>query len=171
MFLYYAQAINCTMLTALSAIATEQAAPTATTLKNKNQFFDYAATNNKAVLTYKASNMVLAVHSNDSYLNEPQARSSTSNKSSHVICSVGRAGSIIHQHKIGRPHQAYTQRTRPTPATNVDTNRQLNHIWCCNKQNHPKGDKSNGYALPLITQQRTAAEISFLLATGKNELC
>ena len=40
-----------------------------------NQFLDYAATNDEAVLTFKASNMVLAVHSNASNLNEPQARS------------------------------------------------------------------------------------------------
>ena len=63
------------MLTALSAIATEQATPTATTLKNTNQFLNYAATNNEVVLTYKASNMVLAVHSDVSYLNKPKARS------------------------------------------------------------------------------------------------
>jgi hypothetical protein len=31
----------------------------------------------KAVLTYKASNMVLAVHSNASYLSEPKACSRT----------------------------------------------------------------------------------------------
>ena len=74
-FLYYAQAIYCTMLTALSVIATKQAAPMATTLKNTNQFLDDDATNDKAVLTYKVSNMVLTVNSNASYLNEPQARS------------------------------------------------------------------------------------------------
>ena len=74
-FLYYARAINNMMLTALSAITTELSSPTATTLKNTNQFLDYAATNNKAVLTYKANHKVLALHSDASYLNKPQARS------------------------------------------------------------------------------------------------
>ena len=37
-FLYYAQAIDGTMLTALSAIATEQATPTVTTLKKQINF-------------------------------------------------------------------------------------------------------------------------------------
>jgi hypothetical protein len=36
------------------------------------------ASQDKAVLTYKASNMVLAVHSNASYLSEPKARSHAS---------------------------------------------------------------------------------------------
>ena len=38
-------------------------------------FLDNAATNPDAVLTYQASNMVLAVHSGASYLSEPKARS------------------------------------------------------------------------------------------------
>ena len=73
-FLYYARAIDGTMLTALNAITTEQATSNVTTLKNTNQFLDYVATNNEAVLTYKASNMVLAVHNDASYLNQPKAR-------------------------------------------------------------------------------------------------
>jgi hypothetical protein len=36
---------------------------------------DYMASQDEAVLTYKASNMVLAIHSNASYLSEPKARS------------------------------------------------------------------------------------------------
>jgi hypothetical protein len=39
------------------------------------QFLDYMASQDEAVLTNKASNMVLAVHSNTSYLSEPKARS------------------------------------------------------------------------------------------------
>ena len=57
------------------AWATEQAAPTTTTLKNTTQFLGCATTNDEAVLTYKASNMVLVVHNDASYLNKPQARS------------------------------------------------------------------------------------------------
>jgi hypothetical protein len=39
------------------------------------QFLDYATTQDNAILTYKASNMILAIHSNASYLSEPKARS------------------------------------------------------------------------------------------------
>jgi hypothetical protein len=39
------------------------------------QFLDYAATQDDAILTYKASDMILAIHSDASYLSEPKARS------------------------------------------------------------------------------------------------
>jgi hypothetical protein len=74
-FLYYARAVDSTMLVALSAIASEQAAPTQTTMRKVDQFLDYVASQEEAVLTYEASNMVLAVHSDASYLSEPKARS------------------------------------------------------------------------------------------------
>lgn len=74
-FLYYGRAVDSTMLVALSAIASGQAAPTEETLNKTKQFLDYAATHPDAVLTYKKSNMVLAVHSDASYLCEPKARS------------------------------------------------------------------------------------------------
>ena len=39
------------------------------------QFLDYMATQDDAILTYSASDMVLAIHSDASYLSEPNARS------------------------------------------------------------------------------------------------
>ena len=39
------------------------------------QLLDYIATQEEAVLTYSASDMKLAVHSDASYLSEPQAQS------------------------------------------------------------------------------------------------
>jgi hypothetical protein len=63
------------MLTALSSIASAQAEPTEDTLSNIKIFLDYAATHQDAVLTYHASDMVLVVHSDASYLSEPKARS------------------------------------------------------------------------------------------------
>jgi len=74
-FLYYARAVDATMLPALSAIASDQATPTQNTMANCQQFLDYAATQEESVLTYKASNMILAIHSNSSYLNEKHSRS------------------------------------------------------------------------------------------------
>ena len=74
-FLYYARAVDSTMLVALSAIAAEQESPTEMTLTKVKQFLDYAATHPEAVVTYKASDMVLAIHSDTSYLSEPKARS------------------------------------------------------------------------------------------------
>jgi len=39
------------------------------------QLLDYLATQEEAVLSYHASDMILAVHSDASYLSEPKARS------------------------------------------------------------------------------------------------
>jgi hypothetical protein len=39
------------------------------------QFLDYASTQEDAVIMYRKSNMVLAIHSDASYLSEPRARS------------------------------------------------------------------------------------------------
>jgi hypothetical protein len=68
-------AVDSTMLVALSAIAVEQGAPTENTLRKVYPFLDYAATHPDAVVTYKASDMVLVIHSDASYLSEPKARS------------------------------------------------------------------------------------------------
>ena len=74
-FLYYARAVDPTMLVALSAISSEQAYPTRATMKKVDQFLDYAASREQSVLTYEASDMVLEVHSDALYLSESKARS------------------------------------------------------------------------------------------------
>jgi hypothetical protein len=56
---------------ALSAIASQQALPTETTSNHVNQFLDYIATHPDAKIQYRASNMVLNVHSNALYLSAP----------------------------------------------------------------------------------------------------
>jgi len=74
-FLYYARAVDATMLLALSAIASDQSAPTENTMKKTLKFLDYVTTHPDAILTYSASNMILNVHSDASYLCEPKAKS------------------------------------------------------------------------------------------------
>lgn len=74
-FMYLARAVDPTILTALSAIASQQAAPTERTLERTKQLLDYLASQEDAVITYKASDMILAAHSDAGYLNEPKARS------------------------------------------------------------------------------------------------
>jgi len=74
-FLYYARAVDITILMALSSIAAEQANPTENTMKRINQLMDYMATHPDAVIRYKASDMILNVHSDASYLSAPKARS------------------------------------------------------------------------------------------------
>ena len=72
-FLFYAHAINSTMLTALSEIASEQAEPTEVMLTKVKQFLNYAASQEEAAVTYKSSDMILVIHSDASYLSEPKA--------------------------------------------------------------------------------------------------
>ena len=72
-FLYYGRAVDGTMLTALSAIASEQALPTENTIRKAQKFMDYAATHPDAVLTYRKSDILLAVHNDALYLSEPKA--------------------------------------------------------------------------------------------------
>jgi hypothetical protein len=61
------------MLTPLSALASEQATPTEQAMQNCLQFLDYAASQEEAIITYRASNMKLAIHSDALYLSEPKA--------------------------------------------------------------------------------------------------
>ena len=63
------------MLAALSTIASQQANPTEQTMQKVTQFLDYSATHRDAIITYIASDMVLATHSDASYLSESNARS------------------------------------------------------------------------------------------------
>ena len=74
-FLYLGRAVDGTLLTPLSAIASKQSSPTEDTLSRTKHFLDYVASQEDAVLTYHASNMVLAAHSDAGYNNMPQARS------------------------------------------------------------------------------------------------
>ena len=74
-FLYLGRAIDGTLLTPLSAIASQQGSPTKDTMDRTKHFLDYMATQEDAVLTYHASDMILAVHSDAGYNNMPKARS------------------------------------------------------------------------------------------------
>jgi hypothetical protein len=62
-------------LPALSAVATEQANPTAKTMTIIKQLLNYCTTQEEAVISYKASKMILVVHSNAGYCNEKKSRS------------------------------------------------------------------------------------------------
>ena len=75
MILYYARAINLTLLPGLSGIASEQATATEATEARALQLLDYISTHPHAVVRYYASDMILNIHSDASYLSERDARS------------------------------------------------------------------------------------------------
>jgi hypothetical protein len=70
MLLYYGQAVDTTILPALSSIATEQAAPMERTMAKVKQLLDYCASHEEAIITYNVSKMVLTIHSKLGYANE-----------------------------------------------------------------------------------------------------
>ena len=74
-FLYNARAINYPMLPALNEISSTQAKPTEYTKEEYQQLIDYAATYPNVYVQYHASDIVLYVDSDATYLVLPQARS------------------------------------------------------------------------------------------------
>jgi hypothetical protein len=74
-FLFLGRAVDSTLLCPISAIASQLSKPTTVTMQQTLQLLDYLATQEDAVLSYHASDMILAAHSNASYLSEPNARS------------------------------------------------------------------------------------------------
>ena len=73
--LYYARAVDNKLLATLSTISSQQAKATENTKKAVHQLLDYVATYPLDGITYRASSMVLAAHSDASYLTEHGSRS------------------------------------------------------------------------------------------------
>lgn len=73
--LYYARATDPKLLVPLSAIGTQQAAPTEATAAAVSQLLDYVATYPADGITYRASAMVLCAHSDAGFANESKSRS------------------------------------------------------------------------------------------------
>jgi hypothetical protein len=140
-FLYYRRAVDSTMFTALSAIASAQAEPTEETMERCKLFLDYAATHQDAIITYHASDMVLVVHSDASYLSEPKARSRAgrhffllSDVATHSIMarySTWHNSSKQSRHLLQKPSSVHCTSTRVRPSHSVNASRK----WATS--NHP----------------------------------
>ena len=74
-FGWYARATDPTMEKTLSSIAGRQAKATQQLKKEVEWFLDYCATHPDAIIRYHASDMRLALHSDGSYLSEPDSKS------------------------------------------------------------------------------------------------
>jgi hypothetical protein len=73
--LYYARAVEPTVLMPLNDIATEQTKATEKTQAATNRMLDYLATHQDATIRYHASDMILHIRSDASYLSVSNARS------------------------------------------------------------------------------------------------
>ena len=75
LLLYYAGALDVTMLPALSTIASEQVAPTMKIEQTCQCLLDYAATYLNTFIRYYTSEIILHVESDAAYNVMPKARS------------------------------------------------------------------------------------------------
>ena len=82
--LYYGHAVKKKLLVALSAIVYQQEAATVDTAAAVDQLLDYVATCPHDGITYRDSDMILAAHSDASYLNKRLSRSCAG---SHIFFS------------------------------------------------------------------------------------
>jgi hypothetical protein len=73
--LYYARAVDNTMLVAIGSISSEQTKGTQHTLDKVTHLLNYCTTHPEAVIRYHASDMALHIHSDASYLLASEARS------------------------------------------------------------------------------------------------
>ena len=73
--IYYALAVDNTMLVALCDLASEQTQGTQRTLNAITQLLNYAATHPNPTICYRKIDMVLHIHSDGSYLSSLKARS------------------------------------------------------------------------------------------------
>lgn len=74
-FLFYARAVDYTLLTTLSKLSSQQSSPRLSTLDAAHRLIRYAASYPDASVTYYPSTMQLHLHSDASYLSEREARS------------------------------------------------------------------------------------------------
>ena len=73
--LYYARAVDMTVLMALSSIAVEQTKATEQTMQKCTQLLDYLAGHADAKVRFHKSDMIMNIHLDASYLSEAKARS------------------------------------------------------------------------------------------------
>eukprot|EP00804_Cyclotella_cryptica_P003594 CCRYP_002189-RA/>CCRYP_002189-RA protein AED:0.44 eAED:0.44 QI:0/-1/0/1/-1/1/1/0/141 len=73
--LYYARAVDNKLLVALSTISSQQTAATQNTASAVHQLLDYVPTYPNDGITYRTSSMILAAHSDASYLTDAGSRS------------------------------------------------------------------------------------------------
>ncbi len=75
--LYYARTVDMTVLMALSSIAVEQTKATEKTMARCTQLLDYLSGHADSKVRFHASDMILNIHLDASYLLEAKARSRT----------------------------------------------------------------------------------------------
>ena len=73
--LFYAQAVDSALLVALGAISTRMSPSTVKKIQVVNQILDYCSTHAETMIKYLASNTVIQIHTDASYISETEAHS------------------------------------------------------------------------------------------------
>ena len=74
-FLYYARAIEPTMLMEIKSLEAVQKKPTIETEKQITQFLSYSATHSDIVTEYRRSGIILRIYLDTSHISEPESQS------------------------------------------------------------------------------------------------
>jgi hypothetical protein len=148
--LFYARAIDSTLLTAIGELATEQSQATKSTMDKLSQLLNYCAAHPDATVRFTASDMILAVDSDASYLSIVKGRSRATgyffltdnlasptssykpNGAVHILCHIMRKvlssaaeaelGALFHNGKEACPLRiALEELGHPQPATPMAT--------------------------------------------------
>ena len=189
-FLFLARAINGRLLPALSALASEQASPTEETMRKCKLFLDCMATEPEMILTYHASDMVLAVQSDASYLSESKSRSrvgghfflagheeNPSNNGAvlnisgilkHVVSSASEAeiGGLFINVKAAIPiRQTLIEMGHPQPPTPIQTDNSTAYALISNKI-RPKALKSMEMRFNFLKCRQAQEQFRFYWAPG-----
>jgi hypothetical protein len=194
-FLYLAWGVDSMMLTAFSTLASNQAAPTEKAMQKCLQFLDCAASLEDAIITYRASYMRLAIHSDSSYLSESKAHSRASSHmfmagtedipinngvvlnssqnydSSDVIGCRGRTRRIVHQDQNNGLNATNTWGNGTSANTHPHLSQQFNSACSTQQYNSAQGAEGHGYVIPLVTMLQGAGLVSILLETWNLKFC
>jgi hypothetical protein len=167
--LYYARAVDPTLIIPINVLASEQSKATAVTADKVIKLLNYCNTHPETKIRYHASNMILYIHSDASYLSEKEANiraggffymgssSSNTNKKltngailiistvlKHVMSSaaVAEIGEVFINAKEGAvPRTTLEELGHPKPPTPIETD----------------NTTATGYSNGTIKQERTKA--------------
>jgi hypothetical protein len=177
--LYYARAVDPTLIMPINVLASEQSKATEVTVDKVIKLLNYCNTHTETKIRYHASDMILHIHSDASYLSENEAKSraggffymgsdTKTNKKltneailiiskvlKHVMSSAAEAeiGAGFYKRKRRCSPSYNIGRIRAPTAPHTNGNRQYHchriHQW----YNKTKTNKNNVYALLLDKRQ------------------
>jgi hypothetical protein len=75
MVLYYVRAVDPTLIMPINVLASEQSRATAVTVEKVIKLLNYCNTHPETKIRYHASDMILHIHSDASYLSEKEVKS------------------------------------------------------------------------------------------------